>query len=158
MDPSFTWWNLTDLQLYSCSRVAMEWTWTIFYFYRYVIISFCFQKDDGDEELCSVYVPTNHLYIGDIFLVNSNEIIRPNLSIREGIGLFSPLLHACSLMWRGPYTVAFEKSWMQVGCLFCQEAYLIIVFFFFSHILYRNYCVGGNDNAPSDFSDREDTL
>jgi hypothetical protein len=33
-----------------------------------------------------VYVPTNHLYIGDIFLVNSEEIIRPNLSIREGIG------------------------------------------------------------------------
>ncbi|KAL3716195.1 hypothetical protein ACJRO7_007887 [Eucalyptus globulus] len=42
-------------------------------------------RDDGDEELCSVYVPTNHLYIGDIFLVNSKEIIRPNLSIREGI-------------------------------------------------------------------------
>jgi hypothetical protein len=39
-------------------------------------------------ELCSVYVPTNHLYIGDIFLVNSEEIIRPNLSIREGIGMF----------------------------------------------------------------------
>ncbi|XP_051124160.1 protein LIKE COV 2-like isoform X2 [Andrographis paniculata] len=43
------------------------------------------QRDDGDEELCSVYVPTNHLYIGDIFLINSQEIIRPNLSIREGI-------------------------------------------------------------------------
>ncbi|KAL8515026.1 hypothetical protein ACS0TY_013930 [Phlomoides rotata] len=43
------------------------------------------QRDDGDEELCSVYVPTNHLYIGDVFLVNSKEIIRPNLSIREGI-------------------------------------------------------------------------
>lgn len=45
------------------------------------------QRDDGDEELCSVFVPTNHLYIGDIFLVSSNEIIRPNLSIREGIGM-----------------------------------------------------------------------
>jgi uncharacterized membrane protein len=43
------------------------------------------QRDNGDEELCSVYVPTNHLYIGDVFLVNSEEIIRPNLSIREGI-------------------------------------------------------------------------
>ncbi|GJU77808.1 hypothetical protein Tco_1274878 [Tanacetum coccineum] len=32
-----------------------------------------------------MYVPTNHLYIGDVFLVNSEEIIRPNLSIREGI-------------------------------------------------------------------------
>ena len=45
------------------------------------------QAEKGDEELCSVYVPTNHVYIGDIFLVNSSEIIRPNLSIREGIGL-----------------------------------------------------------------------
>jgi hypothetical protein len=49
------------------------------------------QTDKGDEELCSVYVPTNHLYIGDIFLVNSAEIIRPNLSIREGIGWFLAL-------------------------------------------------------------------
>lgn len=44
------------------------------------------QKDNEDEELCSVFVPTNHLYIGDIFLVNSKDVIRPNLSIREGIG------------------------------------------------------------------------
>ncbi|KAL6583213.1 Protein LIKE COV 2 [Orobanche minor] len=43
------------------------------------------ERDDADEELCSVFVPTNHLYIGDIFLVNSKDIIRPNLSIREGI-------------------------------------------------------------------------
>lgn len=49
------------------------------------------QTDKGDEELCSVYVPTNHLYIGDIFLLNSEEIIRPNLSIREGIGMMSIL-------------------------------------------------------------------
>ncbi|EYU17484.1 hypothetical protein ABFS83_03G090400 [Erythranthe nasuta] len=51
----------------------------------FITSSVVLQKDDGDEELCSVYVPTNHLYIGDIFLVNSKEIIRPNLSIREGI-------------------------------------------------------------------------
>ncbi|KAJ9560823.1 hypothetical protein OSB04_005983 [Centaurea solstitialis] len=46
-----------------------------------------YPRENGDEELCSVYVPTNHLYIGDVFLVNSEEIIRPNLSIREGIGI-----------------------------------------------------------------------
>ncbi|XP_073294842.1 protein LIKE COV 2-like [Primulina huaijiensis] len=51
----------------------------------FITSSLILQRDDGDEELCSVYVPTNHLYIGDIFLVNSEEIIRPNLSIREGI-------------------------------------------------------------------------
>lgn len=44
------------------------------------------QTYSGEEELCCVYVPTNHLYIGDIFMVNVNDVIRPNLSVREGIG------------------------------------------------------------------------
>ncbi|XP_031393368.1 protein LIKE COV 2 isoform X2 [Punica granatum] len=55
------------------------------YAFGFITSSVILQRDDGDEELCSVYVPTNHLYIGDVFLVNSDEIIRPNLSIREGI-------------------------------------------------------------------------
>ncbi|KAM1210770.1 hypothetical protein ACFX13_002631 [Malus domestica] len=55
------------------------------YAFGFITSSVTLQRDDGDEELCSVYVPTNHLYIGDIFLVKSEEIIRPNLSVREGI-------------------------------------------------------------------------
>lgn len=55
------------------------------YAFGFITSTVLLQKDDGDEELCSVFVPTNHLYIGDIFLVSSNDIIRPNLSIREGI-------------------------------------------------------------------------
>ncbi|XP_010527211.1 PREDICTED: protein CONTINUOUS VASCULAR RING 1-like [Tarenaya hassleriana] len=43
------------------------------------------QNYAAEEELCCVYVPTNHLYIGDIFLVNTKDVIRPNLSVREGI-------------------------------------------------------------------------
>lgn len=39
----------------------------------------------GGEELCCVYLPTNHLYLGDVFLISSKDIIRPNLSVREGI-------------------------------------------------------------------------
>ncbi|KAL5662257.1 hypothetical protein ACJX0J_029382, partial [Zea mays] len=55
------------------------------YAFGFITSTMVLQTDKGDEELCSVYVPTNHLYIGDIFLVNSTDIIRPNLSIREGI-------------------------------------------------------------------------
>ncbi|CAI0625734.1 unnamed protein product [Linum tenue] len=55
------------------------------YAFGFITSTVLLQREDGDEELCSVYVPTNHLYIGDIFLVNSKDIIRPNLSIREGI-------------------------------------------------------------------------
>ena len=63
------------------------------------------QSDKGDEELCSVYVPTNHLYIGDIFLVNSDDIIRPNLSIREGIGAFFSSSHAIFV----PRSLLFDR-------------------------------------------------
>ncbi|KAK9271037.1 hypothetical protein L1049_026626 [Liquidambar formosana] len=55
------------------------------YAFGFITSSVVLERDNGDEELCSVCVPTNHLYIGDIFLVNSEEIIRPNLSIREAI-------------------------------------------------------------------------
>ncbi|XP_020260068.1 protein LIKE COV 2-like [Asparagus officinalis] len=55
------------------------------YAFGFITSTVILQNEKGDEELCSVYVPTNHLYIGDILLVNSEEIIRPNLSIREGI-------------------------------------------------------------------------
>ncbi|TXG60482.1 hypothetical protein EZV62_015055 [Acer yangbiense] len=55
------------------------------YAFGFITSTVILQRENEDEELCSVFVPTNHLYIGDIFLVNSKEIIRPNLSIREGI-------------------------------------------------------------------------
>ncbi|XP_038882705.1 protein LIKE COV 2-like [Benincasa hispida] len=55
------------------------------YAFGFITSTVTLQRESEDEELCSVFVPTNHLYIGDIFLVNSKEIIRPNLSIREGI-------------------------------------------------------------------------
>lgn len=45
------------------------------------------KKNREEEELCCVFVPTNHLYIGDVFLIKSNDIIRPNLSVREGVGM-----------------------------------------------------------------------
>ncbi|WRX32283.1 hypothetical protein QQP08_024770 [Theobroma cacao] len=51
----------------------------------FLFFLFLMQSYSGEEELCCVYVPTNHLYIGDIFLVNTKDVIRPNLSVREGI-------------------------------------------------------------------------
>lgn len=40
---------------------------------------------DGDKKLFSIYVPTNHVYVGDIFLMGDEEIVRPQLSVREGL-------------------------------------------------------------------------
>lgn len=55
------------------------------YAFGFITSSVVLQNYSGEEELCCVYVPTNHLYIGDIFLINSQDVIRPNLSVREGI-------------------------------------------------------------------------
>ncbi|KAI3443778.1 hypothetical protein Pfo_000443 [Paulownia fortunei] len=55
------------------------------YAFGFITSSVALQSYSGEEELCCVYVPTNHLYIGDIFLVNAKDVIRPNLSVREGI-------------------------------------------------------------------------
>ncbi|CAH9132404.1 unnamed protein product [Cuscuta epithymum] len=51
----------------------------------FITSSLVLQKSSGPEELCCVYLPTNHLYLGDIYLVNSKDIMRPNLSVREAI-------------------------------------------------------------------------
>mmetsp|Transcript_4022 Transcript_4022/g.14309 ORF Transcript_4022/g.14309 Transcript_4022/m.14309 type:complete len:268 (+) Transcript_4022:187-990(+) len=42
---------------------------------------------NGDEHLVSVYVPTNHLYVGDVFLLGkySDDLMYPDMTVREGI-------------------------------------------------------------------------
>lgn len=39
----------------------------------------------SEEAFLAVYIPTNHLYLGDIVLLRPEGVIRPGLSVREGI-------------------------------------------------------------------------
>ncbi|XP_042494818.1 protein LIKE COV 1-like [Macadamia integrifolia] len=55
------------------------------YAFAFITSTVILQTSDGEEELCCVYVPSNHLYVGDVFLISSKDIMRPNLSVREGI-------------------------------------------------------------------------
>lgn len=59
------------------------------YAFGFITSTLVLRKNSGVEELCCVYVPTNHLYMGDIVLVNSKDIMRPDISVREGIGKIS---------------------------------------------------------------------
>ena len=52
------------------------------------------QEDSSALELYSVYVPTNHIYVGDIFLLGKEDVIHTNLSVREGLGAHSPAVAA----------------------------------------------------------------
>ncbi|GMH39900.1 hypothetical protein BSKO_07804 [Bryopsis sp. KO-2023] len=43
------------------------------------------QTPSGDMHLRTVYVPTNHVYVGDVLLLAEKDIFRPNLTVTEGI-------------------------------------------------------------------------
>jgi uncharacterized membrane protein len=49
-----------------------------------------FQVDRGrgPERLMAVYVPTNHLYLGDVVLYPRDRAFFPDLSVQEGIRIF----------------------------------------------------------------------
>jgi uncharacterized membrane protein len=42
----------------------------------------------GPETLMAVYVPTNHLYLGDIMIYPRERAIFPDLSVQEGVRIF----------------------------------------------------------------------
>jgi uncharacterized membrane protein len=42
----------------------------------------------GSETLMAVYVPTNHLYLGDVMIYPRERAIFPDLSVEEGVRMF----------------------------------------------------------------------
>lgn len=36
--------------------------------------------------MVAVYIPTNHVYVGDIYLLEERDVLATNLSVREGLG------------------------------------------------------------------------
>ena len=49
---------------------------------------FTLDRGTGPEELVAVYVPTNHLYIGDVVVYPKTQAVYPDLSVEEGISIF----------------------------------------------------------------------
>jgi uncharacterized membrane protein len=49
---------------------------------------FTVDRGPGPEPMVSVYVPTNHLYLGDIVVCERERISFPDLSVQEGIRIF----------------------------------------------------------------------
>ncbi len=46
---------------------------------------FTIDRGKGPEALLSVYVPTNHLYLGDIVICRRENAMFPNITVEEGI-------------------------------------------------------------------------
>jgi uncharacterized membrane protein len=49
---------------------------------------FTVDRGKGPEELLAVYVPTNHLYLGDIVICERSRAAFPEISVEEGIKIF----------------------------------------------------------------------
>jgi uncharacterized membrane protein len=50
--------------------------------------SFTLQRADGTREtLCTVYVPTNHLYVGDVVVLPERDVIETDIPLEDGVSL-----------------------------------------------------------------------
>ena len=49
---------------------------------------FVLDRGRGQESVVAVYVPTNHLYLGDVFVYPREQASFPNLTVEEGIRIF----------------------------------------------------------------------
>jgi uncharacterized membrane protein len=49
---------------------------------------FIMDRGRGPEDLVAVYVPTNHLYLGDIVIVERARALFPDITVEEGIRVF----------------------------------------------------------------------
>ena len=45
-------------------------------------------RGTGPEEYVAVYVPTNHLYLGDVFVYPRSQASYPDLTVEEGLRIF----------------------------------------------------------------------
>jgi uncharacterized membrane protein len=49
---------------------------------------FVLDRGRGPEHVVAVYVPTNHLYLGDIVIYPREQASYPDLSVEEGVRIF----------------------------------------------------------------------
>lgn len=49
---------------------------------------FTVDRGQGPEPVVAVYVPTNHLYLGDIVICARDRVAYPDVSVQEGIRIF----------------------------------------------------------------------
>jgi len=49
--------------------------------------NFTLKRGDKVEAYCTVYIPTNHLYVGDVVVLPAADVIETDLSIEDGVSL-----------------------------------------------------------------------
>ncbi len=73
---------------YGFKRVVMVRTESRGYILGFLTKEFSIQSAGRTESLIAVYVPTNHLYLGDVVICRREDAFFPDLSVEEGIRVF----------------------------------------------------------------------
>ena len=58
------------------------------YLLGFLTKEFVLDRGEGPEALLAVYVPTNHLYLGDIVICRPDRVVFPEMTVEEGVGVF----------------------------------------------------------------------
>jgi uncharacterized membrane protein len=54
----------------------------------FLMNTFILQRKDGmPYKLCTVYIPTNHLYVGDVVVLPVEDVIETDLSVEDGVSM-----------------------------------------------------------------------
>ncbi len=54
----------------------------------FVTRDFAVEIDGRRQQLIAIYVPTNHLYMGDIFVYHPDAVIFPEITVEDGVRIF----------------------------------------------------------------------
>jgi uncharacterized membrane protein len=73
---------------YGFKRVALIRTESRGYILGFLTKELSIQSASGTESLIAVYVPTNHLYLGDVVICRREDAFFPDLTVEEGIRVF----------------------------------------------------------------------
>jgi uncharacterized membrane protein len=58
------------------------------YLLGFLTKEFTIDRGEGPEPVVAVYVPTNHLYLGDVLVLPRDRVSFPDLSVEQGIRIF----------------------------------------------------------------------
>jgi uncharacterized membrane protein len=73
---------------YGFKRVALVEDASRGYALGFLTKEFTIDRGRGPEPLLAVYVPTNHLYLGDVIICAADKVLFPDVSVEQGIRIF----------------------------------------------------------------------
>lgn len=73
---------------YGFKRVALIEDASRGFMLGFVTKEFSVERPQGSESLVAVYVPTNHLYLGDVIICPRDRVSYPDITVEQGIRIF----------------------------------------------------------------------